>query len=60
MTGHAREPATPQVAGDEKHRSPWIWVSAVLAIVAVGLGIWAFTLKSDRDETKQELDTTKQ
>src|SRR3954467_2554724 len=38
----------------------WMWVSALVAIVAIGLGIWAFTLKSDRDDAQKQLDTTTQ
>ena len=43
--------------GSERRHSRWIWVSALLAIVAVGLTIWALMLKSDLDSTQQELDT---
>jgi chromosome segregation ATPase len=46
--------------GCERRHSRWIWVSALLAIVAVGLTIWALTLKSDLDSTQQELDTATQ
>ena len=45
---------------DERRHSRWIWVSAALAVAAAGLGIWAYMLSSDLDETRQELDTTKQ
>jgi chromosome segregation ATPase len=44
----------------ERRRSRWIWVSALLAIVAVGVTIWALTLKSDLDETEQKLDKAAQ
>jgi flagellar basal body-associated protein FliL len=47
----------PQAAGAEppkKHRSPWIWVSAVLLVVAAGLLIWALMLRSDRDDAQQQ------
>jgi hypothetical protein len=50
----------PPVAATKRRHSRWIWVSALLAIVAAGLGIWALTLRSDRDDTQQELDTTTQ
>lgn len=33
------------------HHNRWIWVSALLAIVAVGVTIWALTLRSDADLT---------
>src|SRR4051794_20217240 len=42
------------------HHHRWIWVSALVAIAAVGLGIWAFTLKSDRDDAEHQLDATTQ
>ena len=37
-----------------------MWVSALLAIVAVGVTIWALTLRSDLDDTDQQLDKTTQ
>ena len=42
-----------------RHRL-WIWVSALLAIVAVGLAVWALTIRSDRNDTQQQLDATTQ
>jgi hypothetical protein len=66
------EPAAE--AEPAKSRKPWIWLSAVLAVVAAGLLIWALTIQSDLDSanqelaaandeldgTKQQLDATKQ
>ena len=49
------DPPDPQ-----RRHSRWMWVSALLAIVAVGLTVWALTLRSDVDSTQQELDTTTQ
>ena len=46
-------PAAPEQA---KHRNPWIWISAVLALVAVGVTIWALGVKSDNDQAKDELE----
>ena len=43
-----------------RRHSRWIWVSALLAIAAVGLTIWALTLRSDVDSTQQELDQATQ
>lgn len=37
-----------------KRRNWWIWISAVLAVVAAGLLIWALTIQSDRDEAEQD------
>ena len=55
------EPTDDVTAGPSHRRhSRWIWVSALLALVAVGLTIWALTLRSDLDTAQQELDTTTQ
>ena len=55
------EPTDEVTAGPPQRRhSRWIWVSALLALVAVGLTIWALTLRSDLDNAQQELDTTTQ
>ena len=55
------EPTDEVTAGPPQRRhSRWIWVSALLALVAVGLTIWALTLRSDLDNSQQELDTTTQ
>jgi chromosome segregation ATPase len=43
-----------------RRHSRWIWVSALLALVAVAVMIWALSLRSDLDSTQQELDTTTQ
>ena len=58
--GTPGKPLAPTATATGRRHSRWIWVSAVLAIAVVGLGIWALTLRSDRDDTQQELDTTKQ
>ena len=42
------------------HRSPWLWVSLVLGLVAIGLVVWALSLKSDRDDAQQQLTRTEQ
>ena len=42
-------------AATKKRRNWWIWVSAVLAVVAAGLLIWALTIQSDLDSAQQEL-----
>ena len=60
----ADRPTTGRRAGAEaepaKSRKPWIWLSALLAVVAAGLLIWALTIKSDLDSANQELDSTQQ
>jgi chromosome segregation ATPase len=52
--------AAPGSEAPQKRRNRWIWVSALLAIVAVGVTIWALTLRSDADNTQQDLDKTTQ
>jgi peptidoglycan hydrolase CwlO-like protein len=49
--------ATPE---EPRSRSPWLWVSAALAVVCVGLLIWALASRSDLDSAHQELDSTQQ
>jgi cytoskeletal protein RodZ len=50
------EPTVPSSAGASPKRSnPWIWISAVLAIVAAGLAVWGFSTKSDLDSSKQDV-----
>jgi hypothetical protein len=49
------EPVAPEPA-PKKHRNPWIWISAVLGIAAIGLLVWALTVRSDLDDTNAELD----
>jgi chromosome segregation ATPase len=59
--------ATDEATPEKKRRSPWLWVSAVLAVVALGLLVWGLSVKSDRDaaeqqlaDTQHQLDSTKQ
>jgi chromosome segregation ATPase len=40
----------------EHHRSPWLWVSAVLAVVAVGLLVWGLNTKADLDQAHKDVD----
>ncbi|MDA0164011.1 hypothetical protein OM076_27310 [Solirubrobacter ginsenosidimutans] len=41
-----------------KPGKPWVWIglSAVLLVVAVGLGIWAIGLRQDLDDANQQAD----
>jgi chromosome segregation ATPase len=39
----------------EKHRNWWIWISAGLAVVVVGLLIWGFGAKSDLSDSQQQV-----
>lgn len=52
--------ATTQPAAPKKHRSPWIWVSVGLAVVAVGALVWVFLTRSDLNDTQSKLDSTQQ
>jgi predicted negative regulator of RcsB-dependent stress response len=36
-------------------RNPWIWISALLLLVSIGLLIWALSLRSDLDDTQQQV-----
>ena len=53
MATETDESSTPR-------RSPWVWVSAALAVVCAGLLIWALTSRSDLDSTQEQLDSTQQ
>jgi chromosome segregation ATPase len=41
----------------KKHRNPWIWVSAALGVVAVGLLVWALATRSDLNDTQNQVDS---
>jgi uncharacterized membrane-anchored protein YhcB (DUF1043 family) len=41
-------------------RSPWMWVSLALAVVALGLLVWGLRTKSDLDSAKADLDKANQ
>jgi uncharacterized protein YoxC len=55
-TTQPQPPGAPEQASSPKRHSPWIWISAFLAVVAVGLGIWAYSAQSDLDSTQQDVD----
>ena len=46
----------PEGQGPRKQRNPWIWVSIVLGVVAVGLLVWALSTQSDLDDANNEAD----
>ena len=52
-------PASPD-ATPKPRRNRWIWATAAVGLLAVGLLIWALTLRSDLDGTQGELDTATQ
>ena len=39
-----------------KGRNPWIWISVLLGLVAVGLLVWALNTQSDLDNAEHEAD----
>jgi chromosome segregation ATPase len=43
-------------ASEPRRPTGWIVATVVLAVVAVGLGIWAFSAQADADDTQQKLD----
>ena len=50
----------PVESATEKHRNWWVWVSALLALVAAGLLVWALSVKSDQENAQDALASTKQ
>ena len=53
----ATQPTPADADARSGHRSPWLWVSVVLALCCVGLLIWALSLRSDLDTTQQQVDS---
>jgi Tfp pilus assembly protein PilN len=51
---------SPTDAAPRRLRNPWVWVSGVLALIAVGLLVWALAATSDRDSAQHELTSTQQ
>ena len=43
---------------DDRRPTMWIIIAGVCAVLAIGFAIWAFTLKSDRDDTQAKLTAT--
>jgi len=50
----------PPDEAPEQRRNWWIWVSAGVGLIAVGLLIWALTLRSDVDSAQGESSSAKQ
>jgi hypothetical protein len=50
-----REPEAATVPSPAKRRNRWLWVSAGLAIIAIGLLIWGLATRSDLESTQQDL-----
>jgi chromosome segregation ATPase len=43
---------------EKKRRNWWIWISAALAVVAIGLLVWALSIQSDLNDTQDQLAST--
>lgn len=56
----SHDDAQPVAPGAKKRRNWWVWISALLALVAAGLLVWALSVKSDQESTQDELASTKQ
>lgn len=50
----------PDEERGKSRSTAWIVTAAVLAVVAVGLGIWAFSAQSDADDAQAKLDAQEQ
>ena len=62
-------PASEPPAADEQpppgpesshHRNPWLWATAGLVVVAIGLGAWALNERSNADDAKADLQAEQQ
>jgi len=40
---------------ENRHRSPWMWVSGVLLLACAGLLIWGLSVNSDLDSTQKDV-----
>jgi uncharacterized membrane-anchored protein YhcB (DUF1043 family) len=49
------ETSSPDAQAPKRRRNPWIWICAVLAVIAAGLLVWALTIRSDLDSTQQDV-----
>jgi uncharacterized protein HemX len=54
-TTQPQPPVAPPQASSHRRHNPWIWISALLAVVAVGLGIWAYQSQSDLDNANDDV-----
>ncbi|MEP6953793.1 MAG: hypothetical protein ABI950_06990 [Solirubrobacteraceae bacterium] len=50
----------PEGTGPKKHRNAWIWVSAAVALIAVGLLIWGLNTQSDLDSEQKQASQNKE
>jgi uncharacterized protein YoxC len=54
-TTQPQPPVAPEQASSHRRHNPWIWISALLAVAAVGLGIWAYKSQSDLDNANDDV-----
>ena len=50
------EEPSAQEASQKKRRSPWLWVSIVLALACIGLLVWGINTQSDLDDANTQID----
>src|SRR5690242_8734806 len=50
------EEPSAQESAQKKHRSPWLWVSLLLALAVIGLAVWGINTKSDLDDANTTID----
>jgi uncharacterized membrane-anchored protein YhcB (DUF1043 family) len=53
---HGAAASAPGTEQPKKRRNPWIWISAALGLIAVGLLVWALTIRSDLDGSQQDVE----
>ena len=54
-TDPTARPGSPDPLAPPKHRTAWIWVSAILALAVVGLLIWQFNTQSELDDAQAQV-----
>ena len=52
----ATDPASPP----PKQHNRWKWIAAVLAVVSIGLLVWAITAQSDKNDLQNQVDQGKE
>ena len=60
MSTTSPQPETPPDGAAKPHRNRWIWVSAALGVLVVGLLAWALSVRSDLDSTQAKLTGSEQ
>ena len=60
MSTTSPQPDAPLDGATKPHRNRWIWVSATLGVLVVGLVAWALSIRSDLDSTQAKLTSNEQ